>query len=84
MRSTFILIFTFLAGAAQADPGHFAEVAGHDHWVAGAALGAAIAIALWAGLRGKGKAKVKVEAEGENAAEADADSDSADAELQEA
>ncbi|SEP83985.1 DUF6732 family protein [Thalassovita taeanensis] len=43
------------AGQAAAHPGHLAEVAGHGHWLAGVAIGAAIAIGLWQGLKGKGK-----------------------------
>ena len=55
------LIIAGLAGtAAQAHPGHLAEVAGHGHWLGAAALGAAIAIGLWAGLKGK---RDKAEAE---------------------
>ena len=70
-------LFTLLlsAGAAQAHPGHLAEVAGHGHWLGAAAIGAAIAIGLWAGLKGR-KAE---EAEAEDAAEAEQDE-----ELQEA
>lgn len=33
--------------------GHLGTVAGHDHWVAGIALGAAIGLALWGALKGK-------------------------------
>jgi len=42
------------AGAASADPGHLGQVAGHDHghWLAAAALAAAIAVGIWAGLKG--------------------------------
>lgn len=39
--------------AAQAHPGHLAEVAGHGHWLGAAAIGAAIALGLWAGLKGR-------------------------------
>ena len=39
------------AGAAHAHPGHLAEVAGHGHWLGAAAVGAAIAIGLWAALK---------------------------------
>lgn len=38
---------------AQAHVGHLSGLAGHDHWVAGAAIGAAIAIGLWAAAKGK-------------------------------
>ena len=64
------LIFALLgAWPALAHPGHLAEVAGHNHWLAGAALGAAAAIALWAALKGKGKSEA--EATEEAAEEAD-------------
>lgn len=64
------LIFAlFGAWPALAHPGHLAEVAGHNHWLAGAALGAAAAIALWAALKGKGKSEA--EATEEVAEEAD-------------
>ncbi|MCR9087164.1 MAG: hypothetical protein NXH97_10520 [Rhodobacteraceae bacterium] len=43
-----------IAGPAAAHPGHFGELAGHSHWVAGAALGLAAAVALWAGTRRRG------------------------------
>ena len=42
---------------AMAHIGHLGEVAGHGHWLGAAAIGAAIGIGLWQGLRGKGKAK---------------------------
>lgn len=41
--------------AAFAHVGHLAEVAGHGHWLAGVAIGAAIAIGLAQGLRGKSR-----------------------------
>ncbi len=48
------LLMALLAGLpAHAHPGHLAEVAGHGHWLGAAAIGAAIAIGLWAGLRGR-------------------------------
>ncbi|WP_116085076.1 DUF6732 family protein [Tropicimonas sp. IMCC34011] len=37
-----------LPTAAGAHPGHIAETsAGHDHWIAGAAIGIAIALFAW-------------------------------------
>ncbi|MCF6444912.1 DUF6732 family protein [Nereida sp. MMG025] len=39
--------------AASAHPGHWGELAGHDHWIAAGALGAAAAAALWGWLKGK-------------------------------
>lgn len=44
------------AAPAAAHPGHIAEgLAGHDHWVAGAAIGIAIAVGIWGALKGKGR-----------------------------
>ena len=48
-----ILAFLLLsAGSASAHVGHLGEYLGHDHWVAGAAIGAAIALAGWQALKG--------------------------------
>lgn len=47
------LVAIAIAGPATAHPGHVAGLAGHDHWVAGAAIGLAIAVGLWGALRGK-------------------------------
>jgi len=50
----FLAVFLSLwAGAAFAHPGHLIEVAGHDHVLAGVAIGAAIAAGLWGALKGK-------------------------------
>ncbi len=40
-----------LAAPAFAHPGHVEEAAGHTHWLAVAAAGAAIVIGLWFGVR---------------------------------
>lgn len=56
MRGTLSLILMFSGTAAAAHPGHWADVAGHDHWVAGAAIGLAGLAAIWGALKGK-KAK---------------------------
>lgn len=73
-RCTFLLIaFGVLPELCLAHPGHLAEVAGHGHWVAGAAIGAAIVIGLWAGLKGRGA----------KAAESEVEADQADADAQE-
>lgn len=61
------------AGAAHAHPGHLAEVAGHGHWLGAAAIGAAIAIGLWAAAKGRKEAEAKADepdAEPEDAQEA--------------
>ena len=59
----FLIIAIFAAGPAAAHPGHLAGLAGHDHWIAGIAIGAAIAAGLWGAL--KGKPEEDAEAEGE-------------------
>lgn len=56
MRLMFSLMFVFTASAAVAHPGHWGELAGHDHWIAGAAIGLAGLAAIWGALKGK-KAK---------------------------
>jgi len=66
MRYATFIAALLAAGGAQAHPGHLAEVAGHGHWLGAAALGAAIAIGLWAGLKGRKDAE---EAEAEEADE---------------
>ena len=53
LRLTLALLIT--ASAAHAHPGHLAGLAGHDHWVAGAAIGAAIAIGILSVLKGRKK-----------------------------
>ncbi|WP_120502102.1 DUF6732 family protein [Roseovarius sp. EL26] len=59
-----MIIPALLAGTmAQAHVGHLGEVAGHGHWLGAAAIGAAIAIGLWAGLRGKSDKAEEVETE---------------------
>lgn len=40
---------------AVAHPGHIAEAAGHDHWLAGATIAAAAAVALWAAIKSRKK-----------------------------
>lgn len=54
MRIAFAILLTIFAAPATAHVGHLGEVAGHGHWLGAAALGGAIAIGLWQGLRAKG------------------------------
>lgn len=49
------LLMIVAAGPVAAHPGHLAGLAGHDHWVAGAALGAAVLVGIWGALKGKRK-----------------------------
>ena len=53
MRTVLSLMFVFAASAATAHPGHWGELAGHDHWIAGAAIGLAGLAAIWGALKGK-------------------------------
>jgi hypothetical protein len=53
MRPICTLVFTLAAMPAAAHPGHLAEVAGHNHWLAGAAIAAAAAALAWGLLKGK-------------------------------
>lgn len=75
MKYAISVIVVMMAGAAQAHTGHLAEVAGHGHWLGAAAIGAAIAIGLWASLKGRKDAEVN---------EAEAEELGAEEELQEA
>ncbi|MFY0692676.1 MAG: hypothetical protein JXR14_12230 [Paracoccaceae bacterium] len=61
----------FCAGLLMASPavahvGHVGELAGHDHWVAGAAIGVAAAITLWGVLKGKKAAGQQPEEAGDS------------------
>ncbi|MEM1360482.1 MAG: DUF6732 family protein [Pseudomonadota bacterium] len=49
------LAFLLVAGQATAHVGHVGEIAGHSHWVAGAAIDLAGAIAVWAGRKAGAK-----------------------------
>ncbi|WP_089997143.1 DUF6732 family protein [Cognatiyoonia koreensis] len=53
MRLALSLAFTVLGSGVAAHPGHLADVAGHDHWVAGAAIGLIILTGLYGALKGK-------------------------------
>ena len=66
MRAFLSLTLILAGSAAAAHPGHWADVAGHDHWIAGAAIGLAGLAALWGVLKGK---KAKAEEPEEDAAE---------------
>lgn len=64
MRALIILLAS--AVSASAHPGHLIEVAGHDHWLAGVAIGAAAGVAIWGWLKGEDE-------DAEEAAEAEED-----------
>jgi hypothetical protein len=56
MKYFLTLTMTILPGQVLAHVGHVGELAGHDHWVAGAAIGLAVGVAVWGWLKG-GKAE---------------------------
>jgi hypothetical protein len=63
------VLFILTAGSAAAHPGHLIELAGHDHWVGGAAIGIAILAGLWGAVKGgKDEEEVDEEAMEEEAA----------------
>lgn len=70
MRAFLSLTLILTGSAAAAHTGHWADVAGHDHWVAGAAIGLAGLAAIWGALKGKN-------AEKEEAPEEDLEEESA-------
>jgi len=55
------LCFVSLPGAAIAHAGHWVDVAGHDHLLAGAAIGIAIAIGVTGALKGRGNKDEELE-----------------------
>ncbi|MFT6168954.1 MAG: hypothetical protein ACJAR9_001069 [Celeribacter sp.] len=65
MRYLVTVIFTLIAAPALAHVGHVGELAGHDHVVAGIALGAAVGIAIWGAVKGKKDAAAEAESEGD-------------------
>lgn len=69
MRYPLAALLIALAGPALAHVGHLGEVAGHGHWLGAAAIGAAIAIGLWQGLRGKARADEAEEAAADDEAQ---------------
>lgn len=66
MKHAVLIAALVAAGTAQAHPGHLAEAAGHSHWLGAAAIGAAIALGLWAALKGR-KAAAAGQQAGEDA-----------------
>ncbi len=51
MKAALTLILMAFAGSAAAHTGHIADAAGHDHWIAGAALGLALGLSAWAAIK---------------------------------
>lgn len=61
MHAIILSLLLALPGAAMAHVGHVAEVAGHTHWVAGAAIGLAVLVGLWGKHKDKSAAKDEAE-----------------------
>ncbi|KAF0675520.1 DUF6732 family protein [Profundibacterium mesophilum] len=53
MRLSILLAALALPTPLLGHSGHLADLAGHDHWVAGAAAGIAIGLSAWAHLKGR-------------------------------
>ena len=54
MRQMMLTLFFFVtAGGAQAHVGHIADVAGHDHWTIGAAIGVIVVAGVLGILKGQ-------------------------------
>lgn len=65
MRGLLTVLLICAGSTALAHPGHWADAAGHDHWVAGVAIGLAGLAALWGALKGKKEKEAADEAEEE-------------------
>lgn len=52
MKPLLATLFALMPGLALAHPGHLAEVAGHDHVLAGVAIAVAVGVAVWGALKG--------------------------------
>ena len=78
MRQTAIVLaaIAVLPAPALAHVGHLGEVAGHDHWIAGAAIGAAVVIGLYGAWKGR-KAQASDQGADEAAKSADDEKETA-------
>ena len=48
----FTFLFAVIGAPAFAHVGHLGGMAGHDHWIAGIAIGVAVGVGLWGALKG--------------------------------
>lgn len=71
MRHLVTVLFTLIAAPALAHVGHVGELAGHDHVIAGIALGAAVGIAIWGAIKGKKEDQADSDAEAESEPDAE-------------
>lgn len=66
MRIALIPLAALAAGPALAHPGHVAEAAGHNHWIAGAAIGLAVLAGLYGWAKGR-RREDRIESEADEA-----------------
>jgi hydrogenase/urease accessory protein HupE len=60
MKTLTTISLILLPSAVSAHVGHLGEALGHDHLLGAAAIGAAIALGLWASLKGTKKTDEEV------------------------
>ncbi|WP_439103732.1 DUF6732 family protein [Celeribacter marinus] len=65
--------FALFASPTFAHVGHITDVAGHDHWVAGIALGIAVGVAAWGAIKGAKEDKAQAEDASETDGHVDAE-----------
>ena len=70
MRILLTLTSMMLATSATAHPGHLIELAGHDHWAAGIAIGLAGLAGIWGAVKGGKKEEASDDPETEMEEEA--------------
>lgn len=73
MRHLFTLIAVLTCGPAFAHTGHLGLLDGHDHWVAGLAIGAAVVVGVYGALKGRKGDSCPPKAEHETGSDADTD-----------
>ena len=66
MKWTIAATIMCAPGMALAHAGHLGELAGHDHVVAGVAIGAAVGVAVWGWLKGKREDEAQNESDTES------------------
>lgn len=68
MRLILTAVLFLTALPAHAHVGHLGDLAGHDHWVAGAAIGAAVLVGIWGALKNRKEPEPEPETAEEEAA----------------
>ncbi|WP_037293133.1 DUF6732 family protein [Roseobacter sp. CCS2] len=65
MRELLTVLLICTGSSVMAHPGHLADVAGHDHWAAGIAIGLAGLAAIWGAMKGKKEREAEANSEEE-------------------